>query len=691
MMVHYIRRIVLGCSLIVASTLSMGAWPGMDMPRLRVEGRFLVDEHGNHVNLHGFGQTYSPWFNEMGSKWSNYNVNACLNYNKGVIDGICAAGWRANFVRMHMDPYWSNTPGVSVEGEHDISGFSFDRFKKYLDQVFVPMAKYIISKGMYVVMRPPGVCPQQIAVGDAYHRYLKQVWGYVSTHPELCNNPAVMFELANEPVNILGDNGNYSATGDDCYRNLTRFFQEIVDVMRSEGCNNILWVPGTGYQSCYAGYSVYPIKGSNIGYAVHCYPGWYGSDCLEPSHELGGEYGGGYEKFRDGWNAQVGPVAAFAPVMVTEMDWAPTAVGSSWGKSITGRMYGSGFGANFKLIADETGNVSWMIFTGPEILARFDGKPGTEDNYTILNHPEACVWPAYHWFKEYAGDDMPAPESMRLVTSARPVRDDEYVIQTGGSMTLGMVGQYNGYESDLNARFDVTLTGDPCFRFDTNRLYADGSGTVDVSLDCSAGSLDYHRRFTVTSSMFPLVNGVFNPSIWEAGTFDDATGIITTGQYGFAGWKYSGAGLDLSGYKFIVAVMEGGNSAGASFRVFDKDNYWTSPAMAGFNWNNRSIINLEDLNADDGTRMDPSHIYIVGFWSWGGTPFRISKVYVTTSSDPFVETGGVTEVLYDAADSRPVNVYDIMGRIVRNGVPYSDALTNLPHGMYIVDGKKIKI
>ena len=58
-----------------------------------------------------------------------------------------------------MDPYWSNRPGASVSGENDISAFDFDRFCKYLDAVFVPMAEYAISKGLYVVMRPPGVCP----------------------------------------------------------------------------------------------------------------------------------------------------------------------------------------------------------------------------------------------------------------------------------------------------------------------------------------------------------------------------------------------------------------------------------------------------------------------------------------------------------------------------------------------------
>ena len=141
------------------------------------------------LNLHGFAQTYSPWFNEMGQKWDNYDVEKCLKYNQGLIDDIMAAGWKMNFLRLHMDPYWSNSPGIHVEGENDISAFDFNRFKNYLDRVFIPMAEYAVSKGLYVVMRPPGVCPEKIAVGDEYNQYLIKVWTHVAQHPKLKNHP----------------------------------------------------------------------------------------------------------------------------------------------------------------------------------------------------------------------------------------------------------------------------------------------------------------------------------------------------------------------------------------------------------------------------------------------------------------------------------------------------------------------
>lgn len=150
--------------------------------------------------------------------------------------------------------------------------------RKYLDELFVPMAEYFISKGMYVVMRPPGVCPnrepadkyQGIEVGDTYQQFLLKVWDIVSQHSKLKNNTGIMFELANDRSIIKGTDGNYGSTGDACFANMKIYFQAIVDKIRSH-CNNIIWVPGLAYQSSYAGYATHRIEGENIGFAVLCY------------------------------------------------------------------------------------------------------------------------------------------------------------------------------------------------------------------------------------------------------------------------------------------------------------------------------------------------------------------------------------------------------------------------------------
>ena len=510
--------------------------PASQLSALHVDGPFLVNAEGRRVNLHGFAQTFSPWFNERGTRWSNYDVEGCLRYNKGIIDGIMDAGWKMTFVRQHMDPYWSNTPGKQTTGEGDISAFDFERFKKYLDEVFVPMAEYAIGKGLYVVMRPPGVCPEQISVGGEYHQYLKKVWAHVAQHPKLKDNGAVLFELANEPVHI---------TGADPDAEISRFMQELVDMMRAY-CNNILLIPGLGWQSNYNSFVKYPIQGRNIGYAVHCYPGWYNSG-VEDDVEVE------YRDFSRGWNENILPVATKGPVVVTEMDWAPKKYESSWGKATTGVAGGKGFGANFMRIADETCNVSWLLFTGGELLAQYnDNAP---DGSTFLTDPEACPRPVFRQYKYYATKE---------------------------------------YEDLINQPDHVpTIKKQP---------------------------------------LFALTNEWFNPSIWEKGTFDETTGELVTGQYGFGGWQYAN-GIDLSGYKTLTVELSQKQNVGASFRMFDTNNYWTSPFRVSFGDETKVTIDLHQMKAykDDACTqydhdVDPKHIYIAGFWTMGGKPIYIKKV-----------------------------------------------------------------
>ncbi|URW79127.1 RICIN domain-containing protein [Xiashengella succiniciproducens] len=376
------------------------AWPGMETPTLKVEGRYLKDPCGNIINLHGVGITVSPWFNGcmFGSqycRWDNYNVTGALNYNKAIIDRLTNTGdgWFINYIRLHIDPYWTNTPGAAIP-ENNISRFNFQRLVTYTDQVIVPLINHARSRGCYVVLRPPGVCPDRIAVNDAYHQYLMQVWGYLSKHPSIKNANNVMFEIANEPIEILGTNGVWGSTGQAHFQALKNFFQPIVNMIRNNGANNICWIPGTGWQSHYAGYATYPITGGNIGYAVHIYPGYWGG-----VHN--------YQAFKSAWDINVKPAADIAPIIITETDWAPQSYKDAghyvWGISTTGVAGGNGFGANLKYITDQSGNVSWNVLAPENLLHMGDPNGGT----AYGNNWEACAAPVKQWFSQYAASTLP--------------------------------------------------------------------------------------------------------------------------------------------------------------------------------------------------------------------------------------------------------------------------------------------
>ncbi len=612
------------------------AWRGMRMPELFVKGRYLMakDVNGNDsiVNLHGFGQTYSPWFNERGNGWGwGKNPSACLTYNQGVIKKMLDKGWMVNWMRLHMDPHWSNNdskveewktanPGKNYD-ESIIYAFDMDLFKKYLDEVFVPMAEYAIDNGLYVVMRPPGVCPEKLAIGDEYQEYLIKVWTYVCSHEKLKNNPYVMFELANEPINMRGDDGQYTSWSDGSQKNCTKFFQKIVDEIRAVGCNNILWIPGLSYQQNYQGYVKYPIEeregGLGIGYAVHCYPGWYGSDSEVASAEQKVvTNGAGYVEFSTGWDNSISGIAAKAPILVTEMDWAPKKYDSSWGKATTGTEGGVGFGANFHFIMDKTGNVSWMLFTDADKLARYDdSKPDGNSFYT---DPEACVRPIYRWYKQYA--EIP---------------------------------NYSSYSPEREQHI-----------LDSIKHVKD-----------SIASIPWY---------YPNDEDMFNPSIWETGsvtTNSDGTFTLKVGQYGFGGFKFTG-GRDFSKFRYLVLnLAEAPTSNNWSLRLFDGNDYFGAHSELSVGKKTRVVVDLQNTKKTNGVKLDVSHIYILGLWDYGNSPIKIKDIYVTNNADysPEVATG-IEDIAIIRHPSADTHVFNLNGQRI---------LEPQKGQIYIWNGKKI--
>lgn len=626
----------------VVETPEVGERP--ELKQLHVDGRYLVDADGQTVNLHGFAQTYSPFFNN--NAWGNYDVDACLRYNQLMTDRVLAAGWEVNFIRQHMDPYWSS-PGASTEAEAHMF-YNEERFKKYLDIVFVPMAEFAISRGFYVVMRPPGVCPEEIKVGDKYQEYLVKIWDIVTEHPTLKNNPYVMFELANEPVRILdpedGSVLDVNTDKDKAFTQLSMYFQKIVDIIRENGCNNILWIPGLGYQSQYAGYAVHPIVDpvNNYGFAIHVYPGWYGSDGENEDGGVGNN--GGYVSFQNGWDNQVGPVAETHPIMVTEMDWAPKKYNASWGKATTGEAGGAGFGANFKLITDNSGNVSWLLFTGQEYMAEFVDVPGVEGEYTFLNDPEACPWPIYHWYQEYAG--VSAEDYGNLVdikvSGATKDKDGKYsmtVSTQGSNFYIVTTGVYDSgkervlagvkYDSSNTDVFTVSETG-------TFEVKKEGTGVLTVKYTDKAGKeWKINISVNVTDVAFLLDNSFKAlADLDNACSFNEETSTLTmSGGTPIFGWGEYNPGLDLSKYKYLVVDLKEPLNANANFIV--SKTIWVSPAyqIELSKTEKRNVICLGDYieknNSFEGT-VDVTNVGVVGFQGGNSNvEIKIDKVFVS--------------------------------------------------------------
>ena len=252
-----------------------------NLPALRVEGKNLVDANGKTVVLHGVMDTPNRYFNgwrwqQWKADYSEADIQPCLEYFSKQFAAITdkEQGAYCTVFRLHMDPCWTNDPSKKAENEADISAFNMARYRLYLQKLYIPLIKDAIAHGLYVIVRPPGVCPGDISVGDKYNRYLKSIWKAFAADEYIRQNSGVIsIELANEPVRV------HLSDGSNSDKALHDFFQPVVDEIRAQGFKGIIWVPGAGYQSQYENYAKYPITDSeaNFSYAVHVYSGWYGN------------------------------------------------------------------------------------------------------------------------------------------------------------------------------------------------------------------------------------------------------------------------------------------------------------------------------------------------------------------------------------------------------------------------------
>ena len=392
--------------------MSMAGHAADNLPDLHVEGKNLVDSEGKTVVLHGVMDTPNRYFN--GNRWGTggYNVNdvtPCLDYFEKMFTAITdkSQGAYCTVFRLHMDPCWTNYEAPAGTQENNIQYFSERRYEIFLSRLYVKLVQKALAHGLYVIVRPPGVCPQNIKVGDEYQAYLKKVWKRFASNATIQKNAGqVSIELANEPINVLLANGSKSDKA------LHDFFQPVVDEIRATGFKGIIWVPGSGYQSNYVGYSKYPITDTenNFSYAVHVYSGWYGNMTDKNCD---------HNTFIKNFQAQV-PMVTSKPIMVTEIDWSPNDpdkaseghynewnqwVAPNFGTWATGST--SKWGMAWKAVHDHFGNIG-MTITHPQEYYDIDeylnsGKvrPGLQNAKKHNLFEECCSYACFNWYKNW--------------------------------------------------------------------------------------------------------------------------------------------------------------------------------------------------------------------------------------------------------------------------------------------------
>lgn len=259
-------------------------------------------------------------------------------------------------------------------------------------------------------------------------------------------------------------------------------------------------------------------------------------------------------------------------------------------------------------------------------------------------------------------------------------------------LTLGYIGEPNidllpgnasavqvsavyadGSMTDVTSDCTVSTGDATIVNYTDGKLVSKDMGTTDITITNKTWSTQLVLHANVT--MFPLT--ALDPTIWADGTYDKSTTTLTTGQYGFGGWSYP-SGIDISEYKSIEIKLKEKQTCAASFRLFDENSYWSKPSSNNIGDNTTVTLDIVSLKREDGKALDPSHIYISGFWSLGGSPIAIESISLiknTTSINTTVkqQTAATNHCIYNL-----------------NGMKENATVQRqLQKGVYIRSGKKI--
>ena len=714
------------------------------LPTLHVEGRWLVDKHGNQVVLHGVMDTPSNYFN--GGRWhgnwvgqwtdaqgnkhdvyDNYSESgktACLEYFEKLFAGMEQA--KCNVFRLHMDPAWTNDPNKTKDpdvdgksGEANISQFSEALYRKWLPTLYLQLAQKAMNHGMYVVVRPPGVCPSDIKVGDYYNQYLMLIWDIFSQQDFVKQHAGqISIELANEPVNVR------NASNQDDAKALHDFFQPIVNKIRSNGFTGIIWVPGTSWQQNYTSYAVHPITGDNIGYAVHDYNGWYGCD---DKNLKASDVPEATKRKIAQFHSQV-PVVDTHPVIITEIDWSPenpNAQGHynehgvwvlpNYGTWATGRT--SVWGNITKGVYDHFGNIS-MTLSGTGCLLDIDSLLAIgQVSPAFGGLAEACGKACMDWYADYynvnwphADDEAETGDAYTLQKIDAEPHDTELMV--GAEQLISLTATYaDGHTKDISALATYSVE-DPTIVSVSGGVIKglkSGSTRITASYKAPAGAaqqtvilvkVNSFDDWTVLTSAADLngktfvVMGTGDKKMFYCPdaqnlAYADAGSVL--GNTGIAGYQFKAEAHSLAGHShcYLLRLI---TLSGAEYSVFGKPGYLNSQPTTGWCSFILGLTKGYGEDIENGALWDVAYVEGKGFtlknvgtglYLHDATPAKYeAPAYFTFRTEP--STTGISTIRRETDNA---TVYNLQG--VKVGT--RQELQSLPRGIYIVGGRKVVV
>ncbi|MCQ2196811.1 MAG: hypothetical protein MJZ60_04725 [Bacteroidaceae bacterium] len=236
----------------------------------------------------------------------------------------------------------------------------------------------------------------------------------------------------------------------------------------------------------------------------------------------------------------------------------------------------------------------------------------------------------------------------------------------------------NGVQHDVTGACEFSSSNPDVVKLDEVYAFSgnkEGDAVVTATFTNKEGE-QVSVEFNVAVRLFPLSEGVFNPSLVKTGTFTVST---TSAQFksakgGIGGWQYD-TPLDLSGYESLSVELASASLAKPVIRIYDNNdiegNSYFSYSLGS---QKEAVINLKEMKDESGRQLDPSHIYIVAFEVGSTSAVKIANVSVQG------EATGI-KTLMQNVETADDQWYDLMGRRVVVMKP----------GIYVKNGKKVLV
>lgn len=335
----------------------------VDVPRLHVDGRWLVDPDGAPVVLRGVSAVDPVWGTEHESeRGRDYWETLRLATDE-------SAGWHARVLRVPVEPRSIDAVGLDAIVED------------YLDRA-VDLAA---ERDVYVLLDYHATERYDTPSID---RRLRAFWNRVA--PRYADRPHVLYELFNEPTEP-------AAGGIEAWRTWRERASPWVSLIRDHAPETPVVVGSPSWSSMAAYAAAEPFDHDNLLYSAHVYPSW------EP----------------DSWEETFGTPALEVPVFVTE--WGYTdAVADDARRS--GHALGTTdeWGEPFREWLDAHENVHWCAATFDSLRrpAMFDTDWELQDG----DHMGALV---KDWLADRRTDHRPGESTPRPSDDGSPPRPPE--------------------------------------------------------------------------------------------------------------------------------------------------------------------------------------------------------------------------------------------------------------------------